>query len=536
MATKARCRWCRGSFVRIGENYWCETPSCRARQAEYAVGASGSNGEFHYLYVPLPMGVEFDSAAMRYLLGGGAAGVSKSHTARWALYRRGLMIPGYEALILRNTWDELDKHHLRLMEREVNTKFKPYGIEADFFRTSREFRITFPDGVQSVIEGGHMDDPKDVDKYLSRERDAIVADEGVKFNPQHLLELSTRARSTKPAVEAFARRYMYKHLRPDEPVPGGGAVFWVLSNPGGPAAPMLREMFIDKQPNWENYSKELRERYNPDNWGYIPGNLEDNPYLPESYEDDLAVLSEWRFRQLRYNDWDVVAGQFFPEFSPKTHVMDLGDPGSSVSWFRSMDWGYVSPGVCLWWACLPDGIYYIRYEYKFQLTLVPDVAAEIHRRTRKDHCIPDGAIRYTVIDPSVKMRNPYARSDESMGESIQETFALPPCNLPTLLGDNRRNQGWQRVRELLKMRPDDRPTLVIHPDCRYLIRSLSAAVSDKSDPEDVDTHIDDHALDALRYGAMSRPSPTRVAGTSNPRSFNAHQKRLQEHRRNLGRR
>ena len=29
---------------------------------------------------------------------------------------------------------------------------------------------------------------------------------------------------------------------------------------------------------------------------------------------------------------------------------------------------------------------------------------------------------------------------------------------------------------------------------------------DKNNPEDVDTHAEDHAYDALRYGCMSRPS------------------------------
>jgi hypothetical protein len=43
---------------------------------------------------------------------------------------------------------------------------------------------------------------------------------------------------------------------------------------------------------------------------------------------------------------------------------------------------------------------------------------------------------------------------------------------------------------------------------------LPAAVSAKTDPDDMDTTGDDHALDALRYGAMSRPAPTRIAGVS----------------------
>jgi hypothetical protein len=369
-----------------------------------------------------------------------------------------------------------------------------------------------------------MEDPKDIDKYLSRERDAIVADEGVKFQPQPLMELSTRARSTKPAVEAFARAYSYNHLPASADIPGGGAVFWVLSNPGGPAATVLRELFIDHEPAWENYSEEFKEAYDPREWGYIPGNLEDNPYLPASYERDLAVLQSWRYKQLRHNDWDIVAGQFFTDFKPRIHVRDLGDPENNVEWFRSLDWGYVKPGDVLWWACMPDGVYYIRYEWKFSGMLITEVAKEIREKT-KDWGIP--RVRYTVADPSTKAK--YGDT----GESIQETFGRPPHSVPLTLGDNNRINGWQRIREMMKVRPDGMATIVIHPDCRYLIRSLSSAVSDKSNPEDVDTRIDDHALDTMRYGAMSRPAPTRVKTLTGSNTFNAQRKRLTEHRRRL---
>jgi hypothetical protein len=41
-------------------------------------------------------------------------------------------------------------------------------------------------------------------------------------------------------------------------------------------------------------------------------------------------------------------------------------------------------------------------------------------------------------------------------------------------------------------------------------------VQDEHDPEDIDTTKDDHACDALRYGAMSRPSPTRLDTSPKP--------------------
>ena len=435
------------------------------------------------------------------LLGGGAAGVSKSHMARFGLYRRAFQIPGFEALLLRKTWDELDKHHFRLMEREA-LQMRAVGLPVTFSKTNREFRVHFPEG-DSVIEGGHMD-AGDVDKYLSRERDAIVPDEGSTFDPDNLLALSTRARSTKPAVAAFARRTL--GLPEGTDPPRGGAVFWVLSNPGGPASAMLRDFFIDHTPDTDRYPQlaeqdaDGRPLYDPAEWGYIPGNLEDNPYLPPSYERDLAVLQPWRYQQLRFNNWDILADQFFTDFDSRKHVKDLGHIGGECQWFRSYDYGFMDPGVCLWWAVLPDGRLYVRTEYKHQHLNIDRICHGIRQITTDLH-IPH--VRYTAADKF----SMGARANDDDGILCSDVFRS--LGVPVIGVSQDRVQGWTQVRELLGTRPDGLPWLLIHPSCRYLIRTLASAVSKKTDPEDIEER-DDHALDALRLGAQSRPSVARL--------------------------
>lgn len=429
------------------------------------------------------------------------------------MYRRALRIPHYEGLLLRRTWDELKKHHFRLMEREA-VEFRKYGFNVEFSPTNRE--MYFHD-TGAVIEGGHMEQASDVDKYLGRERDDIAVDEGVTFDPHALLQLSTRARSTKQGVLDM-----------------GGARFRVYTNPGGAAASMLRDFFIDHTPNWEDYSEELKDEYRADNWAYIPGSLEDNPYLPPSYQSDLAVLQPWRFKQLRYNDWDVLAGTFFPEFMASApYVQDLGDPGSDCEWFHSLDWGYIKPGCVLWWACMPDGILYIRYALKFSHITVDKLVEKVKEidvelGIRPHISAHSRILRYSVADKALKGTNTSQSSDGMLtGETYQETFAN--CGMPIVLSNSDRVQGWGRVRDFIKMREDGRPTIVIHPDAgdtRYLIRTFAAAISDKHNPEDVDTTMDDHALDALRYGAMTRPAPTKRSNVTNQNTFNAVRARM----------
>jgi len=47
--------------------------------------------------------------------------------------------------------------------------------------------------------------------------------------------------------------------------------------------------------------------------------------------------------------------------------------------------------------------------------------------------------------------------------------------------------------------------MVFFNTCTETISQLPAIPLDKKNPEDVDTHAEDHLYDALRYGIMSRP-------------------------------
>ncbi len=474
----ARCCWCLRKLVQAEGLWWCPTQGCRTRQMEYAVGRKKGKG-WQWLYVPTPKQVEFDACPAKYRLYGGSAGPGKSHGVRWRLYRKCLRIPGFEALILRRTFPELEKTHLRRMPADAA------AIGAEFVETKRVMR--FPNG--SLIECGHMENADDVAKYLSSEFDDITPDEGSTFDPQSLLELSTRARSSKPAVLAE-----------------GGATFSVVSNPGGPASSVLLDFFIDHQPDWDAFPN-LQAHYDPTEWVYLPATLDDNPYLDPAYERQLAVLSPWRYEQLRHGDWRVFAGQFFSEWQDRTHVVAI-EPSRESAWFRSLDWGRNQPGCVLWWACLPDHQLYLRREYKFQGLDEQEVASQV-RRIDTELGLERRQIRYTAADPAIFNKTGATHTQaEFTGQSIGES--LNYYGLGCVKADHDRFNGWGRCHAILRAAPDGVPWLRVHPDCRYLVRSIAAAVSDPKNPDDVDTTSDDHALDAWRYGAMSRPSPARV--------------------------
>lgn len=162
--------------------------------------------------------------------------------------------------------------------------------------------------------------------------------------------------------------------------------------------------------------------------------------------------------------------------------------------FASCDWGFNAPGCVLWWLVLPDNGLHIVREYKFQLMTAEDVARQIKKINGELGLTP----RYIAADPAM-----WQKTGAGKGESHAET--LIRHGLPMRKSDNDRFNGWMRVHELLRPMNEHRPWLTVDPSCKYLIRTMAEAVADKDKPEDVDTECDDHALDALRYGAMSRP-------------------------------
>jgi hypothetical protein len=450
--------------------YWCSRVPCQTRQSEWALATTDKKKTTRrWLYVPTPRQVDFyeTTRKVRRVLYGGQAGPGKSHALRWGLYRDCMTIPNLNCLLLRRTYQQLEQSHLGEMMREQHVIGAVY--------TTGDKVMRFPNG--SIIRAGHCESTADAMNYLSTEYDRIAFDELVTFDREPALEIMSRARTSKDAVKA-----------------AGGAQVWAGTNPGGRGAMWVRDFFIRKTVDPTEFSK-----YRPERYGFVEATLEDNPYISEEYRQDLEDLPEMRKRQLLYGDWDAFEGQFFAEWHAEVHVRDR-HVLPEVEHFGSMDWGYSAPGVMLWWAALPDGTYHVRYEHKFKGENAETVAKRINRITN-DLRIPK--LRYIACDPAM-----WQKTGAGRGEAIAET--LLRLRLPMRRSDNDRRNGWLRLHELLKTseeRPE--PFLTVAPECKYLIRTLPAMVQDDNDPEDIDTTKDDHAVDALRYGAMSRPGPTR---------------------------
>jgi len=415
------------------------------------------------LYAPTPKQVELHTATATTVLFGGAAGVAKSHGLRWDAHIRCLAVPGYRAILLRRLFVELESTHLDRVRLEAPALgARLVGDE-----------VRYPN--ESILRFGHCQNPGDEVKYLSTEYDAVYPDELATFERDPILEIMSRVRTTKAGVTGVVR---------------------AGSNPGGPHTLWCVDFFMTK-----TVDREVYPYYRPEDYAYIPGRLEDNPYLMDAdgtfatYERRLGMLHPVRRRQLLEGDWSAIEGQFFAEWRASAHVTSREVP-ASATWVVWMDYGFNRPGVALWAAVLADGRIYVRHELKFQGRNLSDVARDLVRFNRA-HGLTVGRV---VVDPDL--------DEHKTGESGIET--LRRFGVPAVPGDNARVAGWYRMRHWLSEAPDGEPWLQVHPDCRYTIRTVPTLVASRSDPEDCNSEGDDHAADAIRYGIMDRPAPSRL--------------------------
>ncbi len=464
--------------------WWCPTDRCRDRQRKWAIAiqeqswVSGKlSVKWRYWWLPTPAQVQcLEMPGARKLIGG-AAGFGKSDLARKGAYRLAMTLPGLSVLLLRKTNPELERTHIRAMRRE---EYELGGESRSVFRWMEQAKeCRFQNG--SVIECGYMDDDSAVQKFLSSEYDLIIPEEAVQYPPDPLMELMSRARSSKPAVKA-----------------AGGPWVWLPSNPGGPSHHLLKQLFIDKRPDTERYPA-MAHHYKSDDWQFFRAVLDDNPYIDPDYEKlSLSGLRKTRYEQLRHGDWDAAEGQFFEMFSARTHTRVL-TPHAGAQWVEAFDWGYTQKACwgAFWhvgdnhWHC-QLAMTWTKYE--------PEEAARVIREARAGL----GYVKptYGVADPKI--------FSEDRGESIAETMArhgVRWTRATNRRADTEREMGWPRLASWFRVDPDtDVPWLTFDPDAAaYLVRTIPALLADPHNPEDVDTALDDHGADMTRYFVMSRP-------------------------------
>ena len=184
-------------------------------------------------------------------------------------------------------------------------------------------------------------------------------------------------------------------------------------------------------------------------------------------------------------------GQSFPEFDVSVHVVDDAPiPSTWVRW-RAIDYGYAAPYCCLWFARRPDGGIVVYNESYDTGKTAGEQALEVR-------VMSSGSKFFTTVgDPSMWASNKEGQRYKSAAQQYMEG------GIPLVKASNDRVIGWGRLHELLAYADGIPPRITIMRRCQNLIRTFPLMVQDKDKPEDIDTTLEDHALDSLRYGVMA---------------------------------
>ena len=310
----------------------------------------------------------------------------------------------------------------------------------------------------------------------------------------------------------YAWNYMRSRLRTTK-ASGLPLYMRATSNPGGPGHQWVKRTFIDPQtPNqsfhatdengdvitWpKGHSREGEPLFKRK---FIPATLFDNPYLSDDglYEANLLSLPEHQRRQLLEGDWDINEGAAFPEFNRRDHVIDPYDIPSNWIRFRACDYGYGSYTGVVWFTVVPGSeqlvVYRELYVSKVTATDLADMILEIEEEAGEK-------IRYGVLDSSLW----HNRGDT--GPSLAEQMIMKGCRWrPSDRSKGSRIAGKNELHRRLQIDEfTEEPRLVFFSNCTNVISQLPSLPLDKNNPEDVDTHAEDHLYDAIRYGIMTRP-------------------------------
>jgi len=425
---------------------------------------------------------KFLAATEQEVLYGGAAGGGKSYSLI-ADPVRYFSNPHARMLIVRRSTEELRE----LIS--VSKQLYPRAIPGIKFM-ERDKTWVAPNG--ATLWMSYLDRDDDVMRYQGQAFNWIGFDELTQWpSPYAWSYMRSRLRATKASGLPLYMR--------------------ATSNPGGPGHQWVKRHFIDpgtpNDPFWatdENgeticwpsgHSREGEPLFRRK---FIPATLFDNPYLSEDgmYEANLLSLPEHQRRQLLEGDWDINEGAAFPEFNRRVHVTEPYDIPSSWVRFRACDYGYSSYTGVLWFAVVPGSeqlvVYRELYVSKILATDLADMILEIEEGEK---------IRYGVLDSSLW----HNRGDT--GPSLAEQMITKGCRWrPADRSRGSRVAGKNEIHRRLQI--DDfteEPRLVIFNNCKHIISQLPSIPLDKKNPEDVDTHSEDHLYDALRYGVQTRP-------------------------------
>jgi hypothetical protein len=294
-------------------------------------------------------------------------------------------------------------------------------------------------------------------------------------------------------------------------------------NPSGPGHQWVKKRFIDVIKQGKIFYDEFKQGRT-----HIKSRLSENKQLLAAdplYKEKLMAMTEDN-KMLRdawvNGSWDLITGGFFTDvWDAKKQVLPNFPIPKSWRLYRSFDWGSSHPWAVTY-AFETNGdqptvngvqIPGLPYFPRDSMIVVNEIygwngiANEGDRATSQEI-----AERVLALDAALlteyKVRCVPGPADTAIwevrdGSSIASNLATHGCHwTKAYKGSGSRIAGWALIRQMLsaaKKGDLEAPHLYFFDQAQHHIRTIPEMQRDKTKPEDIDSKLDDHLCDSLRY-------------------------------------
>jgi len=411
--------------------------------------------------------------------------------AEFVVEKTSIDYPDYIALLVRRTYPQLERN----LKPECEKLYRMYGATWQ----ERNKCYQFPSGAKVYLV--HCQDRRALDNYIGGNYNFIGIDEANQFPEDWVMELSTSVRTSNP------------ELQPQ---------ICLTSNPGNVGHIWLKRKFVDVCPpvayGKPVYAEEFDVSYQRTksapvyydeekiSYQYIAATVFDNPSITENdpaYVKKLKKLNPILKAMWLEGRWDVFAGTFFDNWNMMHHIMSDKDfvfnehfSKSTHTLFRFYDYGTKNPFVCIF-AAMDRNDNLIIFDEIVETGMSASKQAQyVNEYTYKKYKLKPGDFDDDIADPAY-----WAKQSEKEGMLYSPQMFYADEGIYLSKGNNDRKVGAKVMYESLEIPDEGDPKLRFTENCLYCIETIPNLPGAERDPEDIDTQSEDHAYDAIRYGA-----------------------------------
>lgn len=456
------------------------------------------------IYTPSPWGAEYHALPHRYALGAGSAGPGKTQVL--------IMEPLAQILSEHDRCYRAMDHehplkwgsstgwalHLRrslahLSQTILRAKRIFPAIDPGIHWSEQEKTFTFSSGYR--YQFGHCNEADSWQQYYSNEYSIICWDELTQFLEEQWDQVNTRLRSSDPVLNP-----MLKIRAMSNPITGKTSNdHFQIMDPN-----WVRKLFVDPAPEGRKTitkrliradgTEVLEQRI------YLPATLFDNPdkAFVAQYEAQLLGAKPHIRKALLYGDWYFTTGSFFDEWESDLHVVRPFKIPAHWPVFRTLDWGYKTPGCVHWWAMDDEGNLVCFFEYSFQGLTDVEFSKEIREIEKRLGFWKNN--RSTITGPADY------QIYEERGESSKSKAAVMADNGVFWFAADKKSKKHNC--ELFTKRLSDHhhgttmPGIVFFEHCTQAIKTIPTIQTDETGPNRGEVPRDggpDHWLDSVLF-------------------------------------